>query len=189
MPISALIKQKPYEEIIYILRRHPITFVPYVLFFILLLIVPIVFYFILHDIFPALLIEPNLFAFAVLGTSIYYLSTYLFFYVYFIDYYLDVWIVTNDRIIDIEQHGLFSREITELDLFRIQDITTNVSGLIPTLFSYGNVIIKTASNNSHIIFYQVKHPDKVRTKLIELADIDRKFHLKEINNETLNNLI
>ena len=59
--------------------------------------------------------------------------------------------MTNDRIVDIEQHGLFSRTISEVDLFRIQDVTVDIHGIIATLLNYGNLTVKTASDNIHII--------------------------------------
>ena len=43
--LSDIIKQKSYENIIYVLRRHPITFIPQILFFLILAIIPIILYF------------------------------------------------------------------------------------------------------------------------------------------------
>jgi hypothetical protein len=42
-----------------------------------------------------------------LSVSAYYLFAWLFFFFSFIDYYLDVWIITSERIIDIQQNGFF----------------------------------------------------------------------------------
>ena len=126
--------------------------------------------------FPDLLNIPQIYGAGILLGSVYYLSILLFFFTSFISFYLDVWIVTNDRIIDIEQFGLFSRTISELELFRIQDITTNVHGIFPTIFKYGDVTIQTASINTTIIFHNVPYPDKIRQNLLELAHEDYKFH-------------
>jgi len=177
MQVSALIKQKSYEKIIFLLHRHPITFVPILGLFLLLILIPVSIYFLITNLYPNILDNQVVYVIAVLFASIYFLSTYLFFYVRFIDYYLDIWIVTNDRIIDIEQHGLFSRVVTELDLFRIQDVTTNVNGFFQTVFRYGDIIVTTASTNTNIIFKRVPEPDKVREELITAADQDRKYHL------------
>lgn len=175
--LSDVIKQKSYEQIVYLLRRHPITFLPHVFLFVILTAIPIVMYIFLSTYFPALFNDPIYFPLLVLSGSIYMLSILLFFYTEFIIFYLDIWIVTNDRIVDIEQHGLFSRSTSELDLFRIQDVTSDTHGLIATIFKYGTVTVKTASNNVHIIFRDVKNPDKIREDLIHYSDIDRKFHL------------
>ncbi len=176
MIISQLIKQKPYEKIEFLLRRHPITFIPILLLFIILLLIPVALYFLINSIYPQLLTGPISFPLLALATSVYILSIYLFFYAQFIDFYLDLWIVTNDRIVDIEQHGLFSRTTSELDLYRIQDVTVNVDGLFPTIFKYGDVHVKTASNNSDVIFRNIPNPNQVRQAAIQLSEEDLKFH-------------
>ena len=179
MYLSNIIKQKPYEKIEYQLHRHSITFIPIALLFIVLMAVPIGFYFLITSIYPILLNNEIYFTLAVLFASIYYLSIYLFVYGYFVDFYLDMWVVTNDRIIDIEQKGLFSRTVSELDLYRIQDVTVDVKGIFATMFNYGNVTIKTSSDNTHIIFQNVSDPNDIRQALIALSEHDRKFHHNE----------
>lgn len=179
MQLAKLIKQKSYEKVIFVLRRHPVTFIPMLVLSALLLAVPAGVYLILSTLFPELFTSDIIFPILVLGLSTYLLSVYLFIFANFIDFYLDLWIVTNDRIIDIEQFSLFSRTISELDLFRIQDVTTDVHGFFATLFDYGNVTVKTASQNVHIIFKNVPNPNFIRQKIIQLADVDRRYHFKE----------
>jgi uncharacterized membrane protein YdbT with pleckstrin-like domain len=162
-----------------LLRRHPITFLPILFLFFVLLAVPVVVYFLINSIYPTLFSGAILFPIATLFASTYYLGIFLYFYTQFIDYYLDVWVVTNDRIVDIEQFGLFARTISELDLFRIQDVTTDIRGFFATIFHYGNVSIKTASHNINIVFRHVAHPNKIREDLIKLSHEDRKYHYSQ----------
>ncbi len=176
MRVEHLIKQKSYEKIVHVLHRHPITFLPQIALFLVLVAIPLVVYAMIDYLFPALFQNDAVFASAVLAGSAYYLSILLFFYMQFIVFYLDMWVVTNDRIVDVEQLGLFSRTISELDLFRIQDVTTDVHGVFATFFKYGTVTIKTASNNIHIVFYDVAKPNKLREQLIQLSHEDRKYH-------------
>ncbi len=183
MHLAELIKQKSYEKVIYRLRRHPITFIPIIFLSLVLFLVPVALYFLVENLFPTFFQGPLAYPISVLIGSTYMLSMYLFFYVRFLDYYLDVWIVTNDRIIDIEQHGLFSRTTTELDLFRIQDVTVEMRGFFSTIFNYGRIHIKTASINTDIIFKNVSEPNKVREDLIHFADEDRKYHMNTAINE------
>ena len=176
MNVSYLIKQKSYEKVKFIARRHIFTFFIQILLFVILGAMPFGLYLMIRSLFPTLLSAQPIYALGVLLGSIYYLSVLLFFFTSFVDFYLDVWIVTNDRIIDIEQFGLFSRTISELELFRIQDITTNVHGIFPTIFKYGDVIVQTASTNVGVVFRSVKNPDKIRESLLELAHEDYKYH-------------
>lgn len=180
MNVAYLIKQKSYEKVKYVLRRHPITFIPQLLIFIASLVVPILVYLMISNIYPALFDNEALYAAGALAGSIYLLSALLFGYGSFIDFYLDVWIVTNDRVVDIEQFGLFSRTISELDLFRIQDVTTDTHGMFATIFKYGDVTLKTASTNMSIVFKSIPNPNQIRMALLELAHDDFKYHRGQV---------
>jgi hypothetical protein len=144
-----------------------------------LYVAPLAVYAILATVFADIVADPRYFSALVLAVSAYLLLTTVLFFVRFMAYYLDMWIVTNDRIVDIEQYNLFARTITELDLFHITDATSEVHGFFPTVFNYGNVQIKTASPNMDIIFHNVPHPNKIREELIHLSHEDRKFHFMQ----------
>ena len=73
--------------------------------------------------------------------SIYYLATVSFFFQEFIDYYLDTWIVTTERVIDINQRGLFNRTAAEMHIALVQDATTEVRGMLGTFLDYGHVFV------------------------------------------------
>lgn len=149
------------ERVILVLRRHPFVFTMTVLYFLLLATLPAV----LH-----LAIPRGLFAWAggplqgvvVLLTSAYYLFLWLFFTFAWVDYYLDLWIVTEERVINIEQAGLFNRTISEQRLIRVQDVTSEVRGLFPTFLSYGHCYVQTAGERTRFTFEQVPHPDLVK---------------------------
>jgi membrane protein YdbS with pleckstrin-like domain len=178
MSVSHLIKQKSYEHIVHVLRRHPLTFVPTLILTLVLALMPLIVFWMINTLFPDIFGFNAVYGISILAGSVYYLSLCLFFYTQFIVFYLDMWIITNDRIIDIEQIGLFARTVSELELFRIQDVTTTINGVVPTFFKYGTVTVKTASDNIHIVFHDVAHAEKIRTELIELSHEDRKFHYK-----------
>jgi uncharacterized membrane protein YdbT with pleckstrin-like domain len=106
------------------------------------------------------------------------LTVWLVFFTSFIDYYLDFWIVTNDRIINVEQH-LFARTISELDLYKIQDITGESRGFLQTMFNYGHVFVQTAGEVGRFNFEEVPGPREVARKIMELAEEDRKYHANQ----------
>ena len=64
---------------------------------------------------------------------------------YFHNFYLSLQLVTTDRVIDIDQKGIFKREVNELAIQNIQDVTYKQNGILPSLLGYGEVIIKTSS--------------------------------------------
>lgn len=176
MALGHLIHQKSYEKIMITCRRHPITFVPYILFSILLLAAPFGLYVLLANSFSSLLQTQNGYIISVLGASIYYLSCLLFFYTNFVSFHLDLWIVTNDRLLDMEQKSLFHRTISEVDLYQIQDASSEVHGFFPSIFGYGNIILQTAGPVPKFYFRNVANPNKLREQILHLAAEDRKFH-------------
>src|ERR1051326_7308467 len=60
----------------------------------------------------------------------------------FTRYYLDQWIVTTTRIVDIHQFGFFRRHVSSFLLNHVQDVTTDVSGVLPTLFGFGTLRVE-----------------------------------------------
>lgn len=178
--------QKSYEKIVFFLRRDTLVFVLQALLFIVLLAIPVGLYFFLEQTFPALFTNTITYPLLIILGSVYYLTVWLVLYTSFIDYYLDFWIVTNDRIINVEQH-LFARTISELDLYKIQDVTGESKGFLQTMFDYGNVYVQTAGTTERFIFEEIPRPREVAGKIIALAEEDRKFHAGEASrlNETI----
>ena len=60
-------------------------------------------------------------------------------------YFLDLWVVTDRRIVVIEQVHFFNRKVSNFRLERLQDIKATVRGIIPTLLNYGTLRAQTAS--------------------------------------------
>ncbi len=176
MNVSRFISQKSYERIVSLVRRHPITFVPYIFGWLVLLAIPVILYWLANALFPTLLENQIVWPLAVLFASIYWLSVCLFFYSYFVTFHLDLLIVTNDRLLDVEQKNLFARTIAEMDLYQVQDITSTVNGFFPSIFNYGNVLIQSAGAIPNFTIHDVPHPDKLRQEILDLSAEDRKYH-------------
>lgn len=172
--IDDVIHRKHDEKIVFFLRRHPIVFVMDILLQILLVALPVGIAYVLMRFWPELLGGPVLRPVLVLLAGGYYLMIWLFFLMNFMDYYLDAWIVTDDRILNVEQKSLFSRTISELDLSKIQDVTSEVKGVFAFIFGYGNVYIQTAGEVERFVFEQVRRPEEIRKNMLELVEQDRK---------------
>lgn len=80
-------------------------------------------------------------------------------------YWLDVWILTNERVIDIEQRGLFHREISEFGVENIQDVTVETPTLLATMLKFGTITIHTAGDKSFIV-RDVPNADRTRELII-----------------------
>ncbi len=176
MHLTTFIHQKSYEHIVYQVRRDGITFVPGAFVFALLLAVPAVFYFAIVRTYPQLLLGPISYPLLVLAASVYTLSVLIFFYTYFVTFYLDLLVITNDRLLFVKQISLFARTVSEADLYKIQDVTSEVKGVFPSIFHYGRLKIQTAGAQDEFIVENIPNPEGLRQAILDLAEEDRKHH-------------
>lgn len=164
-------EQRANEHVVLMLRRHWTILARDTAQLVLMLFIPpimIAFGFFFAD----YTIEPNSVSYALLvtGLSIYYLFTFVTYFHDFVDYHLDVWIVTDQRIVSIEQTGLFNRVISELNITKLQDVSSEIKGKVQTLLDYGQVYIQTAGQRERFVFEQVPHPAEIAKVVLQLHD-------------------
>lgn len=170
------------EKIILFVRRHWASFLGQFLLSFLMLILPAVILIIIH--FSA----PNIYRgftvnFIVLGLSIYYLIAITVAFVAWISFYYDIYIICRDELVDITQQGFFGRKISQLSMLRVQDVTSNIEGILPTLFAYGDVLVETAGEQSeNFLIKSIPNPQEVASKVMELHNeiVEKEGRHKEI---------
>ena len=86
----------------------------------------------------------------------------LFFY-HFILWYFTIYIVTNQRLRQVTQRGLFGKDVIELRLSKIQNISYNVPGFTGEVFKFGTIVIQTFVGD--LVIHKVEHPDKIYNQL------------------------
>jgi signal transduction histidine kinase len=82
---------------------------------------------------------------------------------------LTAFIVTNQRIVDIEQRRFFERHVSECTLDNIRDIRYNTSGLLHMLANVGTVVIETGGDNGHLECQDVHAPESVKELLVRVG--------------------
>ncbi len=85
----------------------------------------------------------------------------------FTRYFLNAWVLTNQRIVDIKQRRFFSREVSSLFLTRVQDITTNVTGLLPSLLGLGDIKVQTAGEDVEFVMHGIPRPEQMRDIILK----------------------
>jgi len=118
---------------------------------------------------PGLLADPYL-PYLQLFKNIYTIFMILGLFMIWALYYLNIQIITNQRIVDIDQESLFKHRVSELDLVKIEDVTSETVGFFSTVFSFGNVYVQTAGTTEHFVFYNIPHPDKVEKLILDLYE-------------------
>jgi len=85
----------------------------------------------------------------------------------FTKYFLNAWILTNDRVVTIKQRGFFRREVSSLLLSRVQDVTTNVVGVIPSLLGIGNIKVQSAGAEIEFTMRGIPRPEEMRDLILK----------------------
>ncbi|NQV90145.1 PH domain-containing protein [Candidatus Uhrbacteria bacterium] len=174
MRLDHLPNQRTDEHVVLFLRRHWFAILAIVSAFTLLTTLPISIAWYFWDTVQVWLNHAVIGPLIVLLGSIYFLSIWLFAFLEFTDYYLDTWIITNERIINIEQEGLFVRTASELDLAAVQDTTAEIRGILQTLFTYGQVFVQTAGEKGRFHFKNIDNPEHVKEIVTELVEEDKR---------------
>jgi uncharacterized membrane protein YdbT with pleckstrin-like domain len=107
---------------------------------------------------------------------IFLLFTWLLFiwigaFVIWTDYYLDVLVVTDHRVINIEQKALFSRETSSLHLDKIQDVSVEITGVVATFLNFGSLRIQTAGEVEEFVLKGIKDPNGIKKVILEQHEV------------------
>jgi hypothetical protein len=160
--------QQENEAVLFLLREHWITNVGWLMMSLILLVTPLfIFPLIMNNgVIPANT-PPTFIAVFVLG---WYLMTFSYILLNFLHWYFNVWIVTDERIIDIEFVNILSKQFAETRISKIEDVTTRTGGFIRSLFDYGDIVVQTAATQVVFIFTAIPYPDRVVRVINDLME-------------------
>lgn len=78
-------------------------------------------------------------------------------------WYFSVHVVTNQRIRQIVQRGLFKRSVVDLGLDKIESVSYQVPGAVGGLLDYGTLLIQTHVGD--MVITKVRHPEATYNKI------------------------
>lgn len=154
------------EEVLYVFRKHPIVMRKGLIIGMAAWLVGPVYVLLLTFIYasqPEKYPSVNMF-FLSLVLSI--LLGILLLVPSWISWYFSVFIVTDQRLIQITQKGLFSRSVVDMGLGQIQMVNYEVAGLQETLLGFGTITMQTFVGD--LVIHDLHHPAKIQKKLLEI---------------------
>lgn len=83
-----------------------------------------------------------------------------------IAWFYSIFIVTDQRLIQITQKGLFHRSVVDIGLNQIQMVNYEVAGLQETLLGFGTIMMQTYLGD--LVIHNVHHPAKIQKKLLSI---------------------
>jgi uncharacterized membrane protein YdbT with pleckstrin-like domain len=165
------------EHIILEIRKHWFFLAVEVALAIIFILLPILLFPILS--FIGFEIDVSSISLTLFIYFLWVLFIWLTIFIFWTNYYLDVWLVTNHKIYDIEQHDLFKREVSVLHYEKIQDITYEINGFIPSILNLGNLHIQTAGTERNFTIKGIKDPAYVQKKVNEIL-LKRKINKESV---------
>jgi len=151
------------EKVFGIYRQYGLTYFGNILIALFLILIP---FFFLTPLFTYGKIGVIIFASLVVLAVWYGL-------VKFVRWHGNKTIITDMRVIDIDQRKLFDRRISEITFSNIVDVSYRISGLFPTLFKYGTVTIKAGRGIITVELRKIKKLQEVVDLINELRETDR----------------
>jgi len=159
--------QQEGEQILFVLRRHWFDILQQFFILVILLLILLGGFVLIPPLFPHVT-EGSFDPLFLFLQTLFLLFLWIQGFLIWVDYYLDVWIITSERVVGIDQRGLFVRHVSEMPLARVQDVTNTVRGFFPTILNYGNLHIQSAGEDPQMIFRNVSDPYQVRETIMRL---------------------
>lgn len=160
-----MITLNPGEKIILEARRHWFSISKTGAFLFVAAVAPILLFFMAILAFPEISETLGKAKFneliAFLGAS-WLLLVWIMFFISWTDHYLDVLVVTDKRLIDVEQRGLFRRDVATVPINNIEDVKIEVNGVIATILKFGDLHVQTAGLSKELVIREIKSPAKVK---------------------------
>ncbi|MBM2820553.1 MAG: hypothetical protein HW405_313 [Candidatus Berkelbacteria bacterium] len=150
--------QRPDEDVIFVKKRHPwvLSRAGFIIIVLVIVLVVSIMIFGFSNVSSIVIILIIIFGVLHTGYLWFLYSNYLY-------------ILTNQRLIIIEQSNIFSRKLSESELDKIQNITVEVKGPIKTFLNFGNIKITTAGVDPIMILENVEDPYKLQQEIIKYS--------------------
>ncbi len=151
---------KPREEVLEVVHESVIPHLPRFLF--------LVFWFLLPFFFLFVLFEEGM-----LGMSAFFVAffvTLFFLWKALFRWGNTVLVVTDVRVVDIDQKGFFDRTVTEATYKQIDEVNYRVKGFIPTIFRYGTVRLHLSGTAADIEFRNIVRPARIHDLINDLRE-------------------
>jgi hypothetical protein len=81
-------------------------------------------------------------------------------------WYYSVFVVTDQRFMQITQKGFFHHSVVDMSLSQIQMVNYEISGLQETLLGFGTIMMQTFVGD--LVIHYIHHPQHIQKRLLEI---------------------
>lgn len=159
---------RPGEKPIMIIKRHWIILVKLWLYFLGWIFATSMFYVFWN------------YAWAHLLVIIFWMIYSIFLYIEWLNHELDLYIITNNRIIWVDQVWFLDRKVSECNLWQVQEVWNQTKWLLANLLNYWTITIQTAWNATNFTMDIAPFPIENSRKILNEVDKYRDTHKEEM---------
>ena len=144
--------QREGEEVIYVFRRHILTAVKGFWWLVGMMVLGAIPMIVWPDNGQMFLVWLVFILVGILGATYSWILWFFSFYV-----------VTNERLRQVRQKGMFNKSVVDLELASILNMSYGVHGVFATMFDYGSILVQTGAGD--LVLSMVSHPETVYNEL------------------------
>lgn len=161
-PVRYFKEQFEDEEVVLVFKKHPVVMRKGLIFAAVGMLIPMLYIFVAEGLFNNPPTMNMLYACLGIGFG---LATLIMF-PYWISWNYSVYIMTDQRLIQINQRGLFRRSMVAIGLDQVQMVNYEIDGLEETLLGFGTIVVQTFVGS--LTINDVHHPAKIQKKMLHL---------------------
>lgn len=158
--------QDPGEKILLLLRAHPITNLPWITLAVFIFVIPFIVPGVISYIGFSFTLIPQ--SFLLTGLIINYLLVLVITFEGFLGWFFNATLITNEKIVDIDFEHLLYKAVDLAPLSKIEETDSVTSGIIGTVFNFGDVSVQTAGAKVAIEMKNIPHPATVADMILDL---------------------
>ncbi|HEY5667958.1 MAG TPA: PH domain-containing protein [Candidatus Saccharimonadales bacterium] len=161
-----MVVMQPGERIVCEIKRHPIGILMlYIGAFLAIAFVAVALYFVMPTIREKYGADAD--TMVLMGGGIVLTGIILMLFVSTTVYWQNMWVVTTDSITQITQNGLFGRQVSQLSMENLEDVTVMQDGILPHIFNYGMLKAETAGERSKFVFLYCPDPNECARLILD----------------------
>lgn len=141
------------EEALFVFRKHPVVMRRGLIYFMLAILLGTI---------PSF-INPVL-SYFYMGIAGGFVLGIILAFPSWVYWYFSVYIVTDQRFIQVSQKGFFNKKVIDLALNQIQMVNYEIAGIQETLLGFGTITVQTFVGN--LVIHDVHKPARVQHELL-----------------------
>jgi uncharacterized membrane protein YdbT with pleckstrin-like domain len=183
---------QPGERVVCEMKRHPFGIVSiYAGAFVAIVLALLLAMFVPNALTDAGVSSPNATTYIYLGVGVLTLVIVLILLIATTVYWQNRWVITTDSITQITQNSLFGRQVSQLSMENLEDVTVDQSGILPHMFNYGTLKVETAGERSKFLFVYCPNPNLYARQILDVHEkfLEDRRNIQQLNGHGVNTTV